>query len=98
MDIIGDNHNQDKEVGFDVLNGNQNLIIYPELKFKRKDLFFINTNKLLIDKINKKENLLDKDQIQEKVIVLSKVLVNFILTKNHIIYIQERLYVSILIL
>ena len=98
MDIIGDNHNQDKEVGFDVLNGNKNLIIYPELKFKRKDLFFINTNKLLIDKINKKENSLDKDQIQEKVIVLSKVLVNFILTKNHIIYIQERLYVSILIL
>ena len=72
MDIIGDNYNQIIEVGFDVLNGNQNLIIYPELKFKRKDLFFINTNKLLIDKINKKENLLDKDQIQEKVIVLSK--------------------------
>ena len=98
MDIIGDNHNQDKEVGFDVLNGNKNLIIYPELKFKRKDLFFINTNKLLIDKINKKENLLDKDQIQEKVIIFSKVWVNFILTKNHIIYIIEILYVSILIL
>ena len=39
MDIISDYHNQDIEVGFDVLNGNQNLIIYPELKFKRKDLF-----------------------------------------------------------
>ena len=60
MDIIGDNHNQDKEVGFDVLNGNQ----YPELKFKRKDLFFINTNKLLIVKINKKENLSNKDVVQ----------------------------------
>ena len=64
MDIISDNHNQDIEVGFDVLNGNQNLIIYPELKFKRKDLFFINTNKLLIDKINKKENLSNKDVVQ----------------------------------
>ena len=64
MDIISDNYNQDIEVGFNVLNGNQNLIIYPELKFKRKDLFFINTNKPLIDKINKKENLSNKDVVQ----------------------------------